>query len=68
MTRITLPPCPLLIPPAPIARSRAARVAVVSSRDRVGTSFAWFVDARTSYYVPAPDAAADVCDQIGGVA
>jgi hypothetical protein len=26
MTRITLPPCPLTIPPAPIARSRAARV------------------------------------------
>jgi hypothetical protein len=67
MTRPTLSRAPFAIPPAPIARSRAARVAVVSSRDRVGTSFAWFVDARTSYYVPAPDAAADVCDQIGGV-
>lgn len=66
MTRITLPPCPLTIPPAPVARSRAARVAVVSSRDRVGTSFAWHADARTSYHKPAPDAAADVCDQIEG--
>jgi len=66
MTRPSLPPAPFAIPPAPIARDRAATVSVVSRSDRTLDGIAWRADHMTTYHQPAPDTAADVFDVIGG--
>jgi len=65
MTRATLRPAPFAIPPAPVARSRAATVSVVRSYDRTLDGIAWRSDQMTTYQVPRADTAADVFDVIG---
>lgn len=66
MTRITLPPCDLPIPPAPIARSRASRVPLVAARDPSVKGLAFRLVWRNAHHAPAPDVAADVCQQFEG--
>ena len=66
MTPATLRPAPFAIPPAPVARSRAATVSVVRSYDYKLDGIAWRSDQMTTYQVPRADTAADVFDVIGG--
>jgi len=66
MTPATLRPAPFAIPPAPVARSRAATVSVVISYDRRLYGIASRSDQMTTYQVPPADTAADVFDVIGG--
>jgi len=66
VTPATLRPAPFAIPPAPVARSRAATVLVVRSYDLRLYGIASRSDQMTTYQVSPADTAADVFDVIGG--